>query len=94
MFKKLNHNHFALGLVAVIVVFLATLVAGDPSIPISELTGVALHRLALWTAYWVGMVAFLGGLGYDVISELKTHPLALGLLVAGVVVGSALVLSH
>jgi hypothetical protein len=92
--KNLNHNHYAIGLVVGVVLFLGMLVSGNQDIPISELTGQALHKLGLFAAFSFGLIYFVGGTAYDVIESIKPDPKALAILVGSLVLGAALVLGH
>lgn len=92
--KKLNHFHFAILFVVAVFGFLWHLVSVSPEIPLGELTGEALHRLALWTGYVWLTLATLGGLDYRVIDEIKKDYRSMAFVVAAIIIGSALVLGR
>lgn len=91
--KNMNENHFAALLVAGTIAFVFGLVRIHPDIEIGSVTGMHLFALALYTAYWTGMLAFLGGIGVKVVQELRANPVATAILAGLLALGAAMTLS-
>jgi hypothetical protein len=91
--KGLTHNHVFGVVILAIIAYLTWMCAGDPTLPINELTGAALHKLGLFLAVTVGTIWSLGGRKFDTVEFLKGQPVAFAILCASVILGAAVVLS-
>jgi hypothetical protein len=90
----MNHNTFAAAFLLMVGVFIWFLVGHSPELRIGEVAGQALGYLAIFTAWLTLFVMFLGGVGFNVVAELKKSPVALAVFIAGAAIGAGFALGH
>jgi uncharacterized membrane protein YidH (DUF202 family) len=90
----LNENHSFLLVAVVIIAFMVFLSAGNPELPLAELTGKLLHRLGLYLTTVTLVLAFLGGWRWQLVEQMKNNLIAFAILAASIIFGAAEVLSH
>ena len=91
---EFNENHFASAFVLGVVAFLIWMMVGNPELPLAELSGKYLQRLAIYTA-WTGMFLYVfGGHKFDIVTWLKETPIAFAILCGFIIFGASNVLGH
>ena len=75
-----------------IILFLAYLTGNNPDIPIAQIVGQTLHRVAIYLTIVIATLTGCSEVGFDVLTEAKKHPLGMPLIVSAIVLGSGLVI--
>lgn len=87
-----HHKVFG-GLILGVILFLAYLTAGT-NIPLGEIVGQTLHRVAIYLTLVIATLTGSGSVGYDVLVEAKKHPLGMPMIVSAIVLGAGLVVAQ